>query len=478
MSAGERRFPHLPVRDGRLRRARKDAARSAPPRFGAAPQGNRPPAKVTAGIYAFATFFLILGAGLVVIGGHDAAVAGGALGLTAASGLLLIVGILLCVAAWLLHRLCSRQSWEAGKRPPCHPVVLIAFLVTILFGLYVSFSAIGTRGPQRNVVVVASLAIIGAGVLGLFFFGRDVKLTAPRVGTAVALALFGSSVGAWEFWYQNQYIPSHAGGSVALKVELQRVGRDRAFDLVRATLRYESIGGKSVSVVGSVYTLTGSDVVQCSRAATVQRVSDYFEGFLLDPQRIRFMADVLEGAPTVLAAGKFVADGKRLDPNVPANREFIFFVPREKYQLLRFRAQLFATPGAVQISQRTPPEYRRLPGDNELYGYWHIDDDSWFHDLVLGRERWLLLRYELVDPGNTADREKPAKVAPVTQVLHVVARFPDPTWSTGRPSAKATKELFDKPQAINALEPGDASEPFAAAELPLARITERCELAR
>ncbi len=481
MSTGERRFPRLPARKRRLHRNARgeDLQQEARARSSAPEEADRPPAnpKPAARIYAFAVFFLMLGAALIVIGGHDAALARSTLGVTAASALLLLIGSFLWGAAWQLNRLCRHESWMSGTRPACHPVVLVAFLITLLFGVYALFSALGTLGPQRYPVVAAALTIVAAAVLGLFFFGRDVKLTLPRVGGAVALALLGTTIGAWEFWYQNQYIPSHAGGAVALRAQLHRTSGKGAFDVIRATLDYETVGGKSVSVIGSVYTLTGSTVVKCPRAATVHRVGDYFEGFLLDPQRIRFMADVLEETPTVLAAGKFIADGKQLDPNVLANREFMFFVPRREYQLLRFRAQLFAIPASIRLSQRTPPEYV-LAGDNELYGYWHIDDDSWLHDLIFGRERWLVMRYELVDPANTADRQKPAKAAPVTQVLHVLARFPNPTWSEGRPSPEATKDLFEQPQAINAQEPGDANEPFADSELPLQKVAETCQVKR
>jgi len=196
---------------------------------------------------------------------------------------------------------------------------------------------------------------------------------------------------------------------------------------------------------------------------------------LLDPQKIRFMSDVVEQAPAVLAAGKFVADGKRLDPNVPANREFVFFVPHRQYQLLRFRAQVFAVPASVRLSQRSPPEYVRLAGDNELYGYWHIDDSSWLHDLVFGRGRWLVIRYELVDPGDTTDRAKPADVVLAGQVLYVLARFAKPSWREGRPNPEATMKLFDHAGAINSQEPRDASEPFADSELALERIDTNCD---
>jgi hypothetical protein len=438
------------------------------------PDADRPTATAAASIYALAVFFLILGVASIVVGAHDAALTQPTLGVTAAGALLLVGGILLLVAAASLDRLVRRASWTLHKRPPCNPTVLVACLVTILFGVYVLFSGLGTPAQQRYVVVAVALVIIGAAALGLVLFGREVELTLPRVGAAVALALLGTTLGAWEFWYQNQYVPAHAGGAVSLKVGLTRVGAKGPFDVIRATVDYEAIGGKSVSAVGSVYSLTGSRVVRCPRSATVQQVQGAFKGALLDPQRIRFMADVVEQPPAVLAAGKFVADGKRLDPNVPADREFVFLVPQHRYQLLRFRAQLFAIPASVPLSHRMRPKYSTFPGDNELYGYWRIDDDSWLHDLMTGRERWLVMRYDLVDPTSKASRQ-PAQAALVSQALHVVARFPDPTWSEGMPSQKATQRMFNQARTINTLELGDASEPFADSELPLESPVDSCK---
>ena len=438
---------------------------------------DRPTAAAAASVYALAAFFLILGVASIVVGAHDAALAQPTLGETAASALLLVGGILLVAAAASLDRLVRRTPWKSRKRPPCHPTVLMACLVTIVFGVYVLFSGLGTPAQQRWIVVAVALVIIGAAVLGLVLFGRDVELTLPRVGTAVALTLLGTAIGAWEFWYQHQYVPAHAGGAVSLKVKLTRAGEQGAFDVVRATVDYQAIGGRSVAAVGSVYSLTGSRVVRCPRSATVKQVEGAFKGALLDPQRIRFMADVLEQPPSVLAAGKFVADGKRLDPDVPADREFVFLVPKHRYQLLRFRAQLFAVPASVPLSRRMRPKYTTF-GGNQLYGYWRIDDDSWLHDLLTGRERWLVMRYDLVDPTSKVNQRKPPETALVSQALHVVARFPDPTWSAGLPSRKATERMFSGARTINSLELSDASEPFADSELPLESPVDTCRRAR
>jgi hypothetical protein len=422
-------------------------------------------------VYAFAAFLLILGAALIVVGVHDASLADRSFGVKTSSAVLLVVGVVLWVAAWQLVRLC--RAWRCGKRPPCNPIVVLAFLLAALFGVYVFFSAIArSAGAQWPLVVSTAVVILVFAAGGLLLFGDDVELTRARVSGGVAIAVVGIAVGAWEFWYQNQYMPSHAGRAVALKVDLRRAGRQATFDVIRATVDYEAIGGKSVLIIGSAYTLTGSRVDRCPRSATVLRVAGFFKGFLTDPQRLRFMANVREETPTVLAAGKFAGDGKRLDPNVPAERGFVFLVPRHRYQLLRFRAQLFAIPGSVHLSQRAVPEYK-LYRDNELYAYWHVDDDSWLHDLIYGRERWVLIRYELVDPGDKSARNTPANETPVTQALRVTARFPRPTWSKGKPDEKATQLLFDITEPPKQ-RPSDASEPFAGTELALESVSASC----
>jgi hypothetical protein len=69
------------------------------------------------------------------------------------------------------------------------------FLLTIVLGIYVFFAAIGTSGAQRIVVVVAALAVIVGGLLGLRFFGRDARITQLRVEGAIALGVIGIVVG-------------------------------------------------------------------------------------------------------------------------------------------------------------------------------------------------------------------------------------------------------------------------------------------
>ncbi|HEX6701327.1 MAG TPA: hypothetical protein VF101_11405 [Gaiellaceae bacterium] len=418
---------------------------------------RRPGATVVLASYAFAVFFGVFALTAAVVGIHDAALSRSGLGTSIGSAALLATTIVLTIATVQLFALTRRSRWKEGEHPPCKPFVLIAFLLTSLFGVYIFFSAIRTGGDQRPYVVAVAVAMTAAALFGLWFFGRDARVTLPRVGT-IALGLVGTTIGAWEFWYQNQYLPARAGQAVALKAELQLADRQGEYDIVRANIDYEDTTGRSVAVVGSTYSLTGSRVIRCQRPADATRVRKFFNSALVDPQRVRFMADVLERQPpAVLAAGKFVGDGKRLDPDVPAVRDFVFLVPHQRYQLIRLRAQLFAIPASVQLSQRKQPQYVSYPGDNRLYGFWHVDDDSWLRDLIYGRERWVVMRYELV-------RSSEAKAT--SPDLRVLARFPDPSWGAKPPSRAEVDGLFAKPH------PSDASEPFADSELALGPVGE------
>jgi hypothetical protein len=419
-------------------------------------------------VRVFAAFFFVAGGAALVVGFHDVTVAHSNLSVVLASVVLILSGALFVAAAVTLLSIGRRAAWaDEATRPPSKDPVPIAFLVAFLVGCYVFFTGIGATGVQRSIVLGFSVLLMVAGIAGAWFFWRDVHFSLVRVGASIALTVVGIAVGVSEFWYQNQYAPSHLGRAVSLQADMKVVGHQRDYDVLSVTLNYQALGGTKVTVVGSTYTLTGSRVVRCERTATSSRVGDVLGGskknekkpsFLVDPQTSRFTAGTLEERPaTVLAAGKFVGDEKRLDPDVPQSRQMIFYVPRGQYQLLRFRAQLFSLPASVALSQTTPPTPRRLKGNNNLYLLWPVGDDSWLHDLLTGRQRWLVALYTIVDePGNKA----------ASPVMRVTARFLPPTWNESTPGDPVIRQLFATPQV------SEASEPFADAELSVEPVTE------
>lgn len=231
-------------------------------------------------VYAFAVFFAILGGAALVVGAHDVAITSGTVGLTALSVLLIGVGIVLIVAAYELVKLKRRSDLIEGERPRSRAIVLAALLSTIFVGIYMFFAAIRTSGTQHLVVIVTALVVVVIAALGLRYFGRGSRMTTRRVEGAIAVGVLGIVLGVSQFWFQNQYGPAHAGRAVVLKTYLTRTGEQSGYDVIRARIDYEAVGGRSVSAIGSTYTLAASNVVRCHRTATasprpgfLQRVS-------------------------------------------------------------------------------------------------------------------------------------------------------------------------------------------------------------
>src|SRR4051794_17783900 len=162
--------------------------------------------------------------------------------------MLIAVGVVLLVVSFQLVGLVRQRPWKDDVRPPCRPIVLVGFLLTILLAVYTLFSAARSGGAQRAAVVVVALALLGLGLAGLRFFGSDARVTLPRLG-AIALGLVGTLFAAWQFWYQNQFVPARAGRAVALKATLSVDGQQKTSDVVRARLEYEDVGKTSVAVI-------------------------------------------------------------------------------------------------------------------------------------------------------------------------------------------------------------------------------------
>jgi hypothetical protein len=419
-----------------------------------------------------AGFFLVAGLAALVVGVHDVSLTGGRLGVLFPGVLLVFAGAVFVGAVWRLIAIGPKE-----EQPPCKEPVPVALLISILLGVYVFFGAQAAAGTQRAIVTGFALLFMAAGFLGFVLFWSQIKKSTARVGAGVALTVVGLVIGGWEFWYQNQYVPSHLDRAVSVQVSLKNLGIQDGNDVLRATLDYEDVGGRAVVVLGSDYTLTGSTIVPCPRQPTARSVATtYFRNALPDPQRSRLMTDVWEVQPsTVLAAGRFVADGKKLAPNVPGSRQLILYVPHGKYQLLRFRAQVFAISAAVPLADQSlpskqprhkQPRHKRRPrgpasvqplpknlGDNDLYDLWKLEESGWFQDLLAGRRGWIVTRYEIATSPN--------KNQPPSPDLRVTARTPGPSWSGNVPSDQQIRSLFQT------VPPLDTTETFADTELPL-----------
>jgi len=403
----------------------------------------------------FAGFFLVAGIAALVVGMHDVTGSAGRLGVLFPAVLLLLAGAIFIGAAWKLMPIARPRKWQKGQQPPCEQPVPLAFLVSILLGVYVFFGALAGAGVQQGIVFTVALVFIGVGAVGFGLFWDKIEVSLVRVGATVALTVAGLLIGGWEFWYQNQYVPSHLDRAVSVQVGLKKLRTQGGYDLLSATLGYQDIGSRAVLVLGSAYTLTGSTVIACPRKATPEKEAGFFAGQLPDPQRARFMSPVWEiRRPKVLVAGTFAPEGRRLAPDAPASQQLILYVPHNRYQLLRLRAQVFAISASVPLAAQRP-KTTSIKDDKDVYKLWKLEAGGWFQNLLSGSRSWVVTRYEIVDPDSKA------KNPPAAPDVRVIARFPKPTLSGQEPSADQIKNLFQASQPLS------ETETFSDAELPL-----------
>lgn len=409
------------------------------------------------GIYA--AFLGVYGTAQVVLGGHDIAFAPGGLDV-AAFGLIAFVAGLAQVAAAICLVRALQRPWPTGRRPSASPIVPLAFAGGAIIAVYVVVTALRTADHNQPVVLVG-LVLLVVSLSGLTAFARDVRTVGIRIG-GIALGLLGTVAGIGQFWYANDYTPSHVGRGIVLTTHIARVSKDKGLVAVRASIEAENVGNSSVLVLGSAYSFTGQQLVRCFRSSTVKRVAGVFSGQLADPQAVRFTRYVRNDQPRLIAAGKFLGDGLRLDPGQTLSKDFIFYVPAEAFQLLAMRAQVFVIRSDIRLGIATD-DFRKPvldPDDGNSYEFWRVDDRSWLHALISGPNRWIAVRYEFGNPDH------PQRLNPT---LRANVRFPAPTWGDSPPSVAATAALFaSRPLGQTA----DASEPFSDAEMPLAEVPE------
>src|SRR5262249_4468825 len=117
-------------------------------------------------VRVFAGFFLVAGVAALVGGVHDVTLAAGRFGVLLPAILLTVSGVVFVGAAWKLIPIALPQKWDEGQQPPCEQPVPLAFVVSILLGVYVFFGALSGAGAQQTIVVAVALVFIAVGAFG------------------------------------------------------------------------------------------------------------------------------------------------------------------------------------------------------------------------------------------------------------------------------------------------------------------------
>ena len=354
----------------------------------------------------------------LALGGHDAAQADD-LGIrTIATGL---AALGLIVGYAVIMRIMRGEEAE--------PIEMLACLVVAVISCYLMTAQLlgrhfGLFWPLVQIVVfLAALigSLVSAGLLwnrqrrrGHEFKFGEFKL----LGSAVSL---GAVVGVLQFWYTNVYLPGSAEPSLSITptigtVSLRATTRSGPRLLVSARVDLDNTSGSRLEVVGAEYFFYGTCVYAPSKLTPTQQVAKAMSGgaaATLQAEQYR----ELVGFGVLPLQGQLINSGETvkqfvigiLKPHYFDMTSIAVYVVLARPTLHLNKARRFRAVKRVTTEPATPPSgpCTDLKPDGptsstnasaDVTYASAIDDNSWLHWLVRGRQ-YLRIHYS-TDPGH------------------------------------------------------------------------------
>lgn len=351
---------------------------------------------------AIAEFLAVVGIFGLVVGIHDVTLRDEPLAVRIVGALLLASGVLLLVASGLLRQVARRKADMTVLRGR------LALSACLVVALGASFFAIAELASFDKSALVLGLAVLVAalGLASLVFLRRVTRVTFGKVGPAI-IALVGTAFGVFQFWYEQQYLPTREPPALEATGELKPMGAVAGgLQAYQATLTLKNVGTTKVIALAGAYAVSGAKLVAQSADARPKAVLGPFLSPAIDPYVGRFSRYAQEKGTSVIQAGKPFAENTYFAPGQELTREYDIVVPACRYSLLRLRVHLVVAKGAllrVGDKANVRPGYFIDPGRIGVYEVWPIEDNSWVHDILYGKEESILVNYvsrqKRFDPG-------------------------------------------------------------------------------
>lgn len=384
---------------------------------------------------AIAGFLAVTGVFGVLVGGHDLGLSDEPLSVNATGALLLAAGVLVLWAAGVLIAdlagIVPAQVWSAR-------LVLSSCLVVAVGAFFFLIAEIAS--VENDWRVLGSATIVGC--LALASFGvlrRKVKVTVGKAGPLL-LGLVGTVFGVFQFWYAQQYLPTRQPPALEATTTLEPIGVSvGGLDGYKATLSLKNAGSTKVLAIAGAYMISGSQIPPREPVPSPERVLEPFVKLLYsqapDPYAGRFSRHAGEKSQTILQAGRLFAENRYFEPGQELSREYVVFVPSCRYGLLRLRGEVVVAKGALlRLGDQIPPVpgFFHDPGRVGVYAFWHVEDNSWVHDILDGKEQSILVNYVTNDTEqfdvssfrvtawlvSGTEKRTPAQIADYTKRAH------------------------------------------------------------
>jgi hypothetical protein len=271
-------------------------------------------------------------------------------------------------------------------------LILAACWLVAIGAVYLIIAEARSLTVDWRIVTVA--ALVGVLAVAAFFFLEKITLvTLGKVGIFL-LGLVGTAFGVFQFWYQQEYLPTHKPPALTLTAQLESVGERAGRELYKATIATKNTGTVKVIAFTGTYVVSGMNYRAVKKQPTEAQIMKPLLSDAPDPYYARFLRHYKTNSFSPLAAGKLFAENRYFEPGDELSREYVLAAPRCAYGLLSLRANIVVARGELLQLEDKPPAVPRtyftaspdVVGD---FADWHLKDDSWIHDLVDGKERWI-----------------------------------------------------------------------------------------
>jgi hypothetical protein len=333
---------------------------------------------------------IALGIFALVVGMHDVILRDEPLRVTTTGAVITVAGPLVLFAGVLLLifvlNVSTIEVWS-GR------VILAACCHVAIGAAYLIIDEALSLSVDWRIVTVAG--VVGALAVAAFFFLEKITLvTLGKVGVFL-LGLVGTAFGVFQFWYQQEYLPTHKPPALSLTAQVEpageRAGAGR--ELYKATITTKNTGTVKVIAFTGTYVLNGMTYGAVKKKPTEARIMAPLQADLADPYYSRFLRHYVPNSFTPIAAGRLFAENRYFEPNDELSREYVVASPLCRYELLTLRANIVVARGELLRLEDKPvvprTYFQSSKSEVGVFSVWHVKDDSWIHDLVDGKERWI-----------------------------------------------------------------------------------------
>jgi hypothetical protein len=363
----------------------------------------RPSKRTNRVAISIAIFMMAVGCSGSIVGFHDATLRDESGSVNAAGAVILLVGLLL-IAAGVMLLLFALNIWQiqlwSGR------LVLAACLVAAISAA--AFVIAESRSLEKdNWVTGIATAIFGLAIASFIFLQSRTRATLGKVGVFL-VGLLATAFGVFQFWYAQQYVPTHKPPALSLSAVLEPAGERGSRALYKATITVKNTGSVKVIAFTGTFFVSGVNYKPPAGHALRKILNPLIKPPGADPYLLRFSRDYVETKFTPVEAGKLFPDNRYFEPGDELTREYVVAVPKGKYDLLSLRTNAVVAKGVLRLGPSPISSGLAPPKRIAVFVDYRIIDDSWIHDIVSGREHFIQIVWDYGKNGSLSGYYQPA----------------------------------------------------------------------